>query len=104
MKDFAKFFHVNNADSNLVLLPEDMLPEAALMTVDMMSNGFHGVELAEISFGDTVVVLGIGPVDLMAVAGAKLKGAGRIIVVGTRPNCIEIAKEYGATDVISYKV
>ncbi len=100
---FAEFFHVNNADSNLVLLPENMLPEAALMTVDMMSTGFHGVELAEISFGDTVVVLGIGPVGLMAVAGAKLKGAGRIIVVGTRPNCIEIAKEYGATDVISYK-
>lgn len=100
---FAEFFHVNNADSNLVLLPEGMAPEAALMTVDMMSTGFHGVELAEIGFGDTVVVLGIGPVGLMAVAGAKLKGAGRIIVVGTRPNCIEIAKEYGATDVVSYK-
>jgi threonine dehydrogenase-like Zn-dependent dehydrogenase len=100
---FAEYFHVNHADSNLVLLPEGMSPEAALMTVDMMSTGFHGVELAEIGFGDTVVVLGIGPVGLMAVAGAKLKGAGRIIVVGTRPNCIEIAKEYGATDVVSYK-
>lgn len=99
----AEFFHVNNADANLVLLPEGVEPEAALMTVDMMSTGFHGVELAEIGFGDTVVVIGIGPVGLMAVAGSQLKGAGRIIAVGTRPNCVKIAKEYGATDIISYK-
>jgi threonine dehydrogenase-like Zn-dependent dehydrogenase len=100
---FAEFFHVNDADANLVLLPEGVAPEAALMIVDMMSTGFHGVELAEVGFGDTVVVIGIGPVGLMAVAGAQLRGAGRIMVVGTRPNCVEIAKEYGATDVISYK-
>lgn len=99
----AEFFHVNNADANLVLLPEGVKPEAALMTVDMMSTGFHGVELAEIEFGDTVAVIGIGPVGLMAVAGCALKGAGRIIAVGTRPNCVKIAKEYGATDIVSYK-
>lgn len=99
----AEFFHVNNADANLVLLPDGVSMEAALMTVDMMSTGFHGVELADIEFGDTVVVIGIGPVGLMAVAGAKLKGAGRIIAVGTRPNCVKIAREYGATDIVSYK-
>jgi threonine dehydrogenase-like Zn-dependent dehydrogenase len=100
---FAEFFHVNMADANLVSLPENIVPEAALMTVDMMSTGFHAVELAELSYGETVVVIGIGPVGLMAVAGAQLKGAGCIIVVGTRPNCVKIAKEYGATDVVSYK-
>ena len=99
----AEFFHVNNADANLVILPEGVSAEAALMTVDMMSTGLHGVELAEVSYGDIVVVIGIGPVGLMAVAGAQLKGAGRIIAVGTRPNCIKVAKEYGATDIISYK-
>ncbi len=100
---FAEYFHVNQADANLVMLPENVSPEAAVMTVDMMSTGFHGVENAEIGFGDTVVVIGIGPVGLMAVAGTKLRGAGRIIAVGTRPNCVQIAKEYGATDIISYK-
>lgn len=99
----AEFFHVNNADANLVHLPEGVSVEAALMTVDMMSTGFHGVELADIEFGDTVVVIGIGPVGLMAVAGCALKGAARIIAVGTRPNCVKIAKEYGATDIVSYK-
>lgn len=100
---FAEYFHVNHADANLALLPEGVSPEAALMTVDMMSTGFHAVELAEIGFGDTVVVIGIGPVGLMAVAGAALAGAGRIIAIGTRPNCVQIAKEYGATDIVSYK-
>ncbi len=100
---FAEYFHVNHADANLVHLPADIPPEVALMTVDMMSTGLHGVELAEIGFGDTVVVLGIGPVGLMAVAGAKLRGAGRIIAVGTRPVCVEAAKAYGATDILSYR-
>ncbi len=73
------------------------------MTTDMMSTGFHAVENAEIKYGDNVVVIGIGPVGLMAVAGAALAGAGRLFAVGTRPNCVELAKEYGATDIISYK-
>ncbi|MDR2709217.1 MAG: zinc-binding dehydrogenase [Elusimicrobiota bacterium] len=100
---WGEVFHVNDADANLVLLPENVKEDAALMTVDMMSTGFHGVELADIDWGDNVVVLGIGPVGLMCVAGAKLKGAARIIATGTRPICIDIAKQYGATDIVNYK-
>ncbi len=100
---FAEFFTVNNADANLVLLPEGVSMEAALMTTDMMSTGFYGAEMADIKLGDTVVVFGIGPVGLMAVAGARLLGAGRIIAIGSRPNCVELAREYGATDIVSYK-
>ena len=45
-------------------------------------------------------VIGIGPVGLMSVAGTNLRGASRIIAVGTRPVCVEAAKKYGATDFI----
>ncbi len=100
---FAEFFSVNNADANLVILPEDVSVDAALMTVDMMSTGFYGAEMANIQLGDSVVVFGIGPVGLMAVAGARLLGAGRIYAIGTRKNCADLAREYGATDIISYK-
>ncbi len=100
---FAEFFHVNMADANLVHLPGDVSVDAALMTVDMMSTGFYGAEMADIQLGDSVVVFGIGPVGLMAVAGARLRGAGRIYGIGTRPNCAALAKEYGATDIVSYK-
>ncbi|AIS53355.1 NADP-dependent isopropanol dehydrogenase Adh [Thermoanaerobacter kivui] len=100
---FGEFFHVNDADMNLAHLPKEIPLEAAVMIPDMMTTGFHGAELAEIELGATVAVLGIGPVGLMAVAGAKLRGAGRIIAVGSRPVCVDAAKYYGATDIVNYK-
>lgn len=100
---FAEYFHVNDADGNLALLPEGMDPATGAMLSDMMPTGFHGAELADVKYGDTVCVIGIGPVGLMGVRGAVLAGAGRLFAVGSRPNCIEIAKEYGATDIINYR-
>ena len=100
---FAERFRVNNADNNMVLLPEGMDLADALMVTDMMSTGFYGAEMADVKLGDTVVVFGIGPVGLMAVAGAQLMGAGKIYATGTRKNCADLALEYGATEIISYK-
>ncbi|MFA7563154.1 MAG: NAD(P)-dependent alcohol dehydrogenase [Methanoculleus sp.] len=100
---FGEFFHVNLADYNLAHLPEGMSLEAAVMLPDMLSTGFMGAENANIQIGATVAVLGIGPVGLSAIAGARLRGAGRIFAVGTRPAAVKVAKEYGATDIISYK-
>ncbi len=100
---FSEFFHVNDADGNLALLPSNITPVDACALSDMVPTGLHGVELADVQFGDTVLVIGIGPVGLMSVAGANLRGASRIIAVGTRKACVEVAKGYGATDFISYK-
>lgn len=100
---FAERFHVNDADGNLAHLPEGMDPANACMLADMVPTGFHGVELANVQFGDTVVVVGIGPVGLMAVAGAALRGASHLYAVGTRPNCVKAAREYGATEIINYR-
>lgn len=100
---FGEYFHVNEADANLAHMPDSIKPEEACILSDMVPTGFHGVELADVQFGDTVLVIGIGPVGLMAVAGANLRGASRIIAVGSRPVTIEAAKGYGATDFISYK-
>ncbi len=100
---FGEYFHVNDADMNLAVLPKDMPLETAVMITDMMTTGFHGAELADIQMGSSVVVIGIGAVGLMGIAGAKLRGAGRIIGVGSRPVCVETAKFYGATDIVNYK-
>ena len=99
----SEFFHVNDADGNLAHMPEGMTLVEACMLSDMVPTGFHGVELADVQFGDEVLVIGIGPVGLMSVAGAALRGASRIIAVGTRPNCREVATKYGADEFISYK-
>ena len=100
---FGEYFHVNDADGNLALIPEGVKVEHAPMLSDMVPTGFHGAELADVQYGDSVLVIGIGPVGLMSVAGAELRGASRIYAVGTRPACVAAAKFYGATDIISYK-
>ncbi len=100
---FGEYFHVNEADANLARLPQGIDPAEAVMLSDMVPTGFHGVELADVQFGDSVVVIGIGPVGLMSVAAAALRGASHLYAVGSRPNCIQVAKEYGATDVINYR-
>ena len=100
---FGEYFHVNDADGNLAHIPAGVKIEHAPMLSDMVPTGFHGAELADVQYGDSVLVIGIGPVGLMSVAGAELRGASKIYAVGTRPACIAAAKFYGATDIISYK-
>lgn len=100
---FAEKFLINDADTTLAKIPQGVSLKQALMSVDVMTTGFTGAEAANIKVGDTVVVIGIGPIGLMAIAGARLLGAARIVAIGSRPKCVELAKKYGATDVISYK-
>ena len=100
---FGEVFHANEADANLAKLPEGLTPRQCVMCSDMMTTGFHGAELAGIKLGETVCVIGIGPVGLMSVRGAALMGASRIIAVGSRPHCCDIAIQYGATDIVNYR-
>jgi len=100
---FGEFFHVNDADGNLALLPEWMDLPTGCMLSDMVPTGVLGAEMAEIQFGDSVCVIGIGPVGLIGVAASAIRGAANIYAVGSRPNCVELAKEFGATEIINYK-
>ncbi len=99
----AEYALVRDIDANAARIPEGVSWEAAVLAGDMMNTGLYGAELAEVGFGDTVVVLGIGPVGLMAVAGSWLRGAGRILAIGHRPVCRELAQLFGATDLIDYQ-
>lgn len=101
--EFAERFLIADADTTLAKIPEGVSIKQALMSVDVVTTGFTGAEAANIKIGDTVVVIGIGPIGLMSIAGASLMGAARIIAIGTRPKCVELAKYYGATDILSYK-
>ena len=100
---FAEYYSVPDADTTLAKIPDGITLEQALMCTDVVTTGFTGAEYANISIGDVVCVIGIGPVGLRAVAGARLLGAGRIISVGSREKCVTLAKEYGSTDVIGYR-
>lgn len=99
---FAEYVHVNEADANLAQIPETVSDEEAVYVTDMMSTGFMAAENAEIPVGGTVAVFAQGPVGLMATKGAVLQGAGRIIAVETVPNRQELAREYGADEIVDF--
>ena len=100
---FAEYYAIEDADTTLARIPESVTWEQAVVISDMPTTAFSGIEKMDIRFGDTVVILGIGPVGITAVAGAVLKGAGRIIGVGSRKVCADIARQYGASDIVNYK-
>ena len=99
---FGEYFIIPDADMNLARVPDGVSLDAAALVGDMVTTGFSGVEGADIQFGDTVLIVGIGPVGLMSVAGTVMRGAGRVLCVGHRPLTMELARHYGATDIIDY--
>src|SRR5271169_1495883 len=99
---FAEYFHVNEADANMALIPPDVPDEKAVYCCDMMSTGFMAAEYAEIPIGGTVAVFALGPVGLMAVAGGRLRGAGLVIGVDSVPKRQELARSYGADAIVDH--
>ena len=100
---FAELVHVNEADANLAEIPAGVSDEEAAYVTDMMSTGFAAAENAEIPMGGTVAVFAQGPVGLMATKGAALQGAGRIIAIESVPERQELARTYGADDIVNFE-
>jgi threonine dehydrogenase-like Zn-dependent dehydrogenase len=98
--NLAEYFLVNDADYNLVHIPQALSDEQALYTTDMMSTGFAGAENAEIPLGGTVAVFAQGPVGLCATIGARLVGAGLVIAVESKPDRKDLSRHLGADEVV----
>ncbi len=93
---------MNEADANLARIPAEVSDEAAVYCADMLSTGFVAAELADIPIGGTVAVIALGPVGLMAVAGARLRGAGLVIGVDSVPARQQLARGYGADVIVDH--
>lgn len=99
---FANYFHVNDADGNLATIPDSVSDDEAVYVTDMISTGLMGAENAEIPMGGTAAVFAQGPIGLMCTAGARLRGAGRVIAVESKPERIELARKYGADEIVDF--
>jgi threonine dehydrogenase-like Zn-dependent dehydrogenase len=99
---FAEYFHVNGADANLARIPDSVPDETAVYCADMLSTGFMGAENGSVPIGGTVAVFALGPVGLMAAAGARLRGAGLIIGVESVPNRQKLGRGYGADEIVDF--
>ncbi|HEV8636790.1 MAG TPA: zinc-dependent alcohol dehydrogenase family protein [Chloroflexota bacterium] len=95
---------VPQADGTLVVLPvgaDDALMPSLLTLSDVMATGHHAAVAAEVGPGKTAAVVGDGAVGLCGVIAARRLGAERIILLGRHPDRTALAKEFGATDVVS---
>lgn len=88
---------------NLVFpIPDEMSYETAAL-IEPFSVGLHTVSRGEVKQGDSVLILGMGPIGLMTAAAANLHGAKTIIGVDLENSRLEKAKEMGATHVINVR-
>lgn len=85
-------------EKNMLILPDDLSFDKAAFC-EPLANVVHGVERTGIKPGDTVGIIGIGPIGLMFARLAKLKGA-RVIVAGRNPLKLKMAEEFAHADEI----
>jgi 2-desacetyl-2-hydroxyethyl bacteriochlorophyllide A dehydrogenase len=88
---------VPNADLTLRKVPAGMPDEVALFAGDVMGTGYHAVVETGVGVGQTVAVLGLGPVGLCAVQAAFAAGAERVFAIDTVEDRLELAGSFGAT-------
>jgi 2-desacetyl-2-hydroxyethyl bacteriochlorophyllide A dehydrogenase len=100
----AEYVTVPLADSTLENIPEGMSDEQAIFVGDILATGFFAAERAEIKPGDTVAVVGAGPVGLMAVMCAQLFGPARLFIVDMVDSRLEFAQGMGAIPVNAKEV
>jgi len=100
----AEALRVPQADGTLVVLPvvadEALMPSLVTLS-DVMGTGHHAAVAAEVGPGKTVAVVGDGAVGLCGVIAARRLGAEQIILLGRHADRIALAREFGATDVVS---
>jgi threonine dehydrogenase-like Zn-dependent dehydrogenase len=100
----APFLRVPLADGTLVATsdrPTDSEVPSLLAASDVLGTGWFGADAAAVGPGKTVAIVGDGAVGICAVLAAKQMGAERIIAMSRHPSRQELAREFGATDIVT---
>jgi len=95
----AELVRVPVADVNLLAVPDGMEDERALFVGDVLTTGFHAALRGDIRPGETVVVVGAGPVGFFSVQAALGHGPGRVIAVDLEPERLALVERFGAVAV-----
>ena len=92
----AELARIPFANVGLVKLPDEVSDDQALLLSDIVPTAYFGAELVGIKPGDTVLVLGCGPVGQFAILCSFILGAGRVLAVDRVPSRLTVAREQGA--------
>ncbi|MBO6276431.1 MAG: zinc-dependent alcohol dehydrogenase family protein, partial [Pseudomonas sp.] len=97
----AELVRIPHADNSLYPVPAGADEEALVMLSDILPTGFEiGVLAGKVKPGDSVVIVGAGPVGMAALLTAQFYSPAQLIMVDGDTNRLEVAKRFGATDII----
>jgi len=99
----AEYLRVPFANVGPKVIPEELTDEEVLFLTDILPTAYWGVENGNVKKGDTVVVLGCGPVGLLAQKWAYYMGAERVIAVDRVKYRLEHAKRFNKVETINFE-
>ncbi|MGB3079124.1 MAG: zinc-dependent alcohol dehydrogenase family protein [Saprospiraceae bacterium] len=98
----AEFVRIPYADTSLYLIPAGADEEALVMLSDILPTGFEcGVLNGKVKPGDTIAIVGAGPIGLATLLTAQFYSPAEIIMIDVDDNRLEVAKTFGATHIIN---
>jgi alcohol dehydrogenase len=98
----AEFVRIPFADTSLYSIPKDADEDAMVMLSDILPTGYEcGVLNGAVKPGDTVAIIGAGPVGLAALLTTQFFAPANLIVIDLDDNRLKVAKQFGATAVIN---
>ena len=98
----AEFVRIPFADTSLYLIPQNADDDAMVMLSDILPTGYEcGVLNGCVKPGDTVAIIGAGPVGLSALLTTQFYAPANLIVIDLDDNRLKVAKQFGATAVIN---
>lgn len=95
----AEYALVPRANLTLRPVPDAVSDEVALFAGDVMGTGYHAVAEGDVRPGDSVAVLGLGPVGLCAVQAARAAGAATVVAIDTVADRLAVARGFGAVPI-----
>lgn len=98
----AEYVRVPFADTSTYPVPDGVSDEAVLMLADILPTGYEvGIRNGQVAPGDTVAIVGAGPIGLAAMLGARLYSPARIIAIDLADQRLDAATKFGADVVIN---
>lgn len=98
----AEYVRIPHGDNSLYPIPDGADEEALVMLSDILPTGFEiGVLAGQVKPGDSVAIVGAGPVGMAVLLTAQFYSPGRIIMIDTDEARLEMARQFGATDTLT---
>jgi len=98
----AEYVNIPHADNSLYLIPAGSDEDALVMLSDILPTGYEiGVINGTVKLGDTIAIVGAGPVGMSALLTAQFYSPAKIYMIDMDENRLKLAKTFGATDTIN---